>query len=109
MSDHHSHGSSEETRINNNMESEKGGYGDVEGLSPEYAGLIKYIQDSAQGRGKADGEDDGNKIVHKRSWLTPWRKEKFTVDKSGNLVKDTGARVTPAAWYACWCGMLMKG
>lgn len=95
MSD--SHGSSEETRINN-MEFEKGQ--DTSGLSPEYSTLIQYIQDSAQNRGKSGGEESGDKIVYKRSWLTPWKKDKYQVDKSGNLIKDTGARVTPEEWSA---------
>lgn len=99
-SDHNSQGSSEETRINNNnnME-EKGGYqADTSGLSPEYAGLIQYIQDSAQNKGKSGGEDTGEKVVEKRSWLTPWKKDSYKVDASGNLIKDTGARITPEEW-----------
>lgn len=82
------------------MEYEKGQQQDTSGLSPEYSGLIQYIQDSAQNRGKSGGEDSGEKIVTKRSWLTPWKKETYKVDKSGNLVKDTGARVTPEEWCA---------
>jgi len=95
-----SHPSSDETRAGtSNME-----YGKHESApdasNQEYSNLLQYIQDSANARrsGANDEEEGGNKTQYKRVWYAPWKKNKVTLDKDGNVVSAATAFKTPEAW-----------
>ena len=98
-SSNHSHPSSDETRAGTaQME-----YGKSESApdqsNQEYSNLLQYITDSANKRhAGGDEETGGNRTEHRRVWYAPWKKNKVTIDKDGNIVNTSGAIKTPESW-----------
>lgn len=91
--------SSDETRTGTNQEQ----YGKVESApdagNQEYNNLLQYIADSANKRHTGgDEETGGNKTEYRRVWYAPWKKNKVTIDKDGNVVNASGAFKTPESW-----------
>ena len=96
-----SQGSSEETRTNDQDYSkmEKGHQNpvDTEGVSAEYAALLKFISESSVAK-KSDADESGETSAKKRIWYMPWKTVNVRYDRTGNVIKDSGARVTPSDW-----------
>lgn len=71
---------------------------DNSGVSPEYQALLQYIGETNLSK-RSGGDDGDEKTEYVRKPLTFWKKTPVRVDRAGNRIKDTGARVTPAEWY----------
>ncbi len=73
---------------------EKGNY--PHGVNEEYATLLDFIRAQKTHAGD-DDENDGSKIVKKRSFLTPWKTREVRVNKHGEE-EETVATKVPASW-----------
>lgn len=70
---------------------EKGG----EVANDEYGMLIEFIRSQKRG-GNESEEEDGSRIVKKRSLLTPWKVREVRVNKDGE--EEAIAAKVPASW-----------
>lgn len=61
----------------------------------EYGTLIEFIRAQKRSTGD-DEENDGSKIVKKRSMLTPWKVREVRVNKEGE--EETVVAKVPASW-----------
>lgn len=70
----------------------KGGSG---AANEEYQTLINYIREQKK-HGGDDEENDGSKIVKKRSFWAPWKTREVRVNKEGE--EEPMAAKVPASW-----------
>lgn len=61
----------------------------------EYTTLVNWIKEQ-KAHGGDDEENDGSKIIKKRSMWTPWKTREVRVDKNGEE-QQVAAKV-PASW-----------
>lgn len=73
------------------VHNEKGG----EAANDEYSTLIEFIRSQKRSGGDEE-ENDGSRIVKKRSLLTPWKTREVRVNKEGE--EETVAAKVPASW-----------